>query len=122
MYYHWLEESRRLRQSDHQEMLFAAGAALYLATTLRPEDFLPGVADDLRARAWAELGNAYRITESFGDAEDCFKEALLDLRRGSGQAEPSSENLGRQLCLWRRWFVDPWRPRVEVGRTGCQST
>jgi len=101
MYYRRLEDSRRFRQTDHEEMLFAAMGALLYASQLRPEDFLPGVAYDLRARAWAELGNAQRITESFGPAEDCFKEALLHLGRGSGQAELRAQVLDLYASLDR---------------------
>src|SRR4051812_23555918 len=70
MYYRCLEESRTLRQTNLKEMMWAAQCAVYFSSDLRPEDFLPGVAYDLRARAWAELGNANRITESFGKAQE----------------------------------------------------
>jgi tetratricopeptide (TPR) repeat protein len=116
MYYRRLADSRRLRQTDHEEMLFAAMGALLYATQLRPEDFLPGVACDLRARAWAELGNAHRITESFGRAEECFKEAMLYLGRGSGQPELRAEVLDFHASLDRaqRRFKQAFRRLDEV--------
>ncbi len=85
VYYRCLEESRKLRQTNLKEMMWAAQWAVFTAAGFQPEDFLPGVAFDLRARAWAELGNACRIKEEFAEAEECFESAMLYLWGGSGQ-------------------------------------
>lgn len=85
VYYRSLEESRKLRQTNLKEMMWAAQWAVFTAAGFQPEDFLPGVAFDLRARAWAELGNACRIKEEFAEAEECFESAMLYLWGGSGQ-------------------------------------
>jgi tetratricopeptide (TPR) repeat protein len=67
--------------------MWAARCAVFTAAGFQPEDFLPGVAYDLRARAWAELGNACRITEELAEAEESFENAMLYLWGGSGQDE-----------------------------------
>jgi tetratricopeptide (TPR) repeat protein len=87
VYYRCLEESRSLRETNLKEMMWAARCAVFTAAGFRPEDFLPGVAYDLRARAWAELGNACRIREEFAEAEESFENAMLYLWGGSGQDE-----------------------------------
>jgi tetratricopeptide (TPR) repeat protein len=87
VYHRCLEESRKLRETNLKEMMWAAQWAVFTAAGFQPEDFLPGVAYDLRARAWAELGNACRITEEFAEAEEAFENAMLYLWGGSGQNE-----------------------------------
>jgi tetratricopeptide (TPR) repeat protein len=69
-----LEHSRALRASDPEGMVLAASLAVHLAEHLgaSPE---PGAAG-LQAKAWAELGNAQRVSDNLRDAEASLAHAL----------------------------------------------
>src|SRR4051812_34895194 len=77
-----LAASRELRYQDPEAMVFLAALAVGVAERL---DQLPqkDVAD-LRARAWAELGNARPVANDLGGAEAALERALLSAEYGSG--------------------------------------
>lgn len=81
-----LAESRRLRYEDPAEMVSVAELALEAAVRLDPQLHAPGIVADVRARAAAELGNAYRLAELFDAAEVTLKRALDWWRQGSEEA------------------------------------
>jgi len=111
-----LAASRELRHQDPEAMVFLAALAVGVAERLDPRTSSMESVSDLRARAWAELGNAHRITEGFGRAEECFKEAMLCLGRGSGQPELRAAVLDLHASLDRaqRRFKQAFRRLDEV--------
>jgi tetratricopeptide (TPR) repeat protein len=80
------ERCRALRYSDPEGMILAASLAVTLAerTTARQGDS-PEQAD-LEGRAWAELGNAYRVADDLAAAEAALTHALARSKQGSGDA------------------------------------
>ncbi len=79
-----LEKSRELRHSDPAGMLVLANLARLAADRLAPQVHGADQRTDMQARAWAELANAYRITDDFPQAEAAMA-CALDLRaQGTG--------------------------------------
>ena len=79
-----LEKSRELRHSDPAAMLALANLARLAADRLDPQVHGVDQRTDMQARAWAELANAYRITDDFPQAEAAMA-CALDLRaQGTG--------------------------------------
>lgn len=80
-----LRKSYEARFSDPKRMLSLAESAASVAKNIRLEKYpWPGVVADLRARAFAELGNAFRLNHRFKDAEDAFEKATGFLEQGTG--------------------------------------
>jgi tetratricopeptide (TPR) repeat protein len=80
-----LRKSYEARFSDPKRMLSLAESAASVAKNIRLEKYpWPGVVADLRARAFAELGNAFRLNHRFKDAEDAFEKATRFLEQGTG--------------------------------------
>ena len=65
----FLERSWNLRHDDPDEMVRLAMFATLVAGKLDPEVHGPRQVQDLQCRAWAELGNAYRVADDL-DAAD----------------------------------------------------
>jgi tetratricopeptide (TPR) repeat protein len=79
-----LEKSRELRSTDPAAMLLLANLARVAADRLDPQVHGADQRTDMQARAWAELANAYRITDDFPQAEAAMA-CALDLRaQGTG--------------------------------------
>lgn len=72
------------RYSDPQEMRWLAFEARLAAESIDPADYEPGIVSDLRSRAWAELANAYRVSDEFDQAEAALDEARELRRQGTG--------------------------------------
>jgi tetratricopeptide (TPR) repeat protein len=79
-----LERSWELRHEDPQEMLRFASLAREAADQLDPEVYGREETFDMRARAWGELGNAYRVTDNLIQADWAFNKALELRNQGSG--------------------------------------
>ncbi|HEX4495562.1 MAG TPA: hypothetical protein VIE43_07850 [Thermoanaerobaculia bacterium] len=79
-----LRLSFEARFRDPQAMRLLAYHAMTAAESLLPEEYSRELARDLQARAWAELGNAYRINDEFQEAETAFERARARLREGTG--------------------------------------
>ncbi|HEX4498059.1 MAG TPA: hypothetical protein VIE43_20450 [Thermoanaerobaculia bacterium] len=80
-----LRKSYEARFSDPRRMLNLAESAASVATHIRSEKYpWPGFVADLRARAFAELGNAYRLNLRFRDAEEACAKAREFLNQGTG--------------------------------------
>ena len=80
-----LQLSFELRYSDPKEMLRLAKAARFaLEETGHPVRYGEALHFDLRARAWAELANAYRVNEGFPEAEDALETARSLVEQGTG--------------------------------------
>jgi tetratricopeptide (TPR) repeat protein len=78
------ELCRELRYSDPERMALTASFAVTLAEKTALPTRTPEELADLQARAWAELGNAYRITDDLAAAESAFRHALTFSGQGSG--------------------------------------
>jgi tetratricopeptide (TPR) repeat protein len=74
----------KLRFADTPGMRWLAYNAVKAAEGLRPEEQEPADLFDLQARAWAELGNAYRVNDQFAEAEAAFSRSRASLRKGTG--------------------------------------
>lgn len=80
-----LRRSYEVRFSDPKRMLVLAEDAAGVAKHIRPEKYpWPGFVADLRAKAFAELGNAYRINDRLAEADMAFIQAREFLEEGSG--------------------------------------
>jgi tetratricopeptide (TPR) repeat protein len=81
-----LRKSFDERYRDPKKMLRLAYNAARVAEHTPPEKYppSPGFVMDLRARAFAELGNAYRTNDQFPEAEQAFSRARTCLVEGTG--------------------------------------
>jgi tetratricopeptide (TPR) repeat protein len=81
-----LRKSFEERYRDPKKMLQLAYDAARVAETTPPEKYppSPGFVMDLRARAFAELGNAHRINHQFPEAERALSQARAFLVEGTG--------------------------------------
>jgi tetratricopeptide (TPR) repeat protein len=84
----WVEVLLRLsfeeRYRDPRKMLELAMLARVAAGTLDPDEYEPEVIADHQARAWAELGNAYRVNDELSKAEEMMGIAEERWRQGTG--------------------------------------
>jgi tetratricopeptide (TPR) repeat protein len=69
------DKGSRLRFDDPEEMLSALRTACALADSLGFRRYGKKVVSDLRAQAWAELANAYRIADDMEGAGSAFARA-----------------------------------------------
>jgi tetratricopeptide (TPR) repeat protein len=79
-----LERSWRLRHEDPRQMLRFASLAHEAADRLDPKVYGQERTFDMRARAWAEYGNACRVVDDLASAEWAFNRALELRHKGSG--------------------------------------
>jgi tetratricopeptide (TPR) repeat protein len=84
------------RYDDPQRMISLAETARVLADNLSVRRYGRKVVADLRARAWAELGNAYRVADKLGAAEPALRCAAALAKQGTG----SSNLAAHILYLW----------------------
>jgi tetratricopeptide (TPR) repeat protein len=87
--------ARRLGNQDPQTMLRLARLARFAVEHLSARKFGGEVVADLRALAWAELGNAHRICSEMESAGRAMNRAIFWCRRGSR----SDLLLARVACL-----------------------
>lgn len=73
-----------LRYSNPHEMVRIAELALFAAERLEKARYGRAEISDVRARTWAELANAYRVTDDLSRAEQAMARAVSWLHRGSG--------------------------------------
>ncbi len=78
-----LAESFAVRYRDPDQMVELAKLACESAGHLDPRVYGEAVVADTKARAWAELGNAYRVSDDFAAAEEALEQAVLWVRQGS---------------------------------------
>lgn len=79
-----LRRSHELRHDDPAEMLRLAQAAVLAAQRLDPSSLDPEQIADLQARAWAQLGNAERVTGNLAAAEGSLEQAHEFFQTGTG--------------------------------------
>jgi hypothetical protein len=78
-----LDAGFSLRHQDPQATLRFARLARYAADRLSPTEFGQDPVADLRALAWAELGNAYRICDDLSRATRAMNRAVYWAERGT---------------------------------------
>ena len=79
-----LQLSFEERYRNPEEMLRLALLAKTAAENLDLETYDAPLIADHQARAWAELGNAHRVSDELDEAEAAFDTAEERLRRGTG--------------------------------------
>jgi tetratricopeptide (TPR) repeat protein len=80
-----LRKSYEARFTDPKRMLSLAESAAGVAKHIKAKKYpWPGFVADLRARTFAELGNAYRVNERFPEADAAFERAIEFLEEGTG--------------------------------------
>jgi tetratricopeptide (TPR) repeat protein len=95
-----LRKSCEARFSDPKRMLDLAEDAAGVAKHIRQEKYpWPGFVADLRARAFAELGNALRLNLRFRDAEAAFSQARESLEEGTGDPTLYAQVLDLEASL-----------------------
>jgi tetratricopeptide (TPR) repeat protein len=91
-----MERSWASRYDDPQRMISLAETARVLADNLSVRRYGRKVVADLRARAWTELGNAYRVADKPGAAESALRCAATFVNQGTG-------NLKLMVHILYRW-------------------
>ena len=96
-----LRKSFEARFRDPETMLILAYEAAGVAEHTPPEKYqpAPGFVFDLRTRAFAELGNAYRVNDRFPEAEAAFGRAWKFLEQGTGDLLLSARLLDLEASL-----------------------
>jgi len=104
-------ETRKLGRRDPQAMLAFAVANATLAERLDPASFAPGAVYDLQAKAYAELGNARRITGDFPSSSVDFLVAVARANAGTKNPLLVAEILWMSASLYRstRHFNEAFR-------------
>jgi tetratricopeptide (TPR) repeat protein len=106
-----LEKGRTMRHDDPAGMLHLANLARQAADRLDPAVYGAERRTDMQARAWAELANAYRITDDFAQAEAAMA-CALDLR-SQGTGDPllyaRVADLNASLLCDQRRFKEAFR-------------
>lgn len=77
-----------------------ARLGLEIADSLKPR-YGKERAEDLRARAWAAIGNAHRLQSDLKSAEEAFQTAAAHLERGTGEATERAALFDLQASLLR---------------------
>jgi tetratricopeptide (TPR) repeat protein len=95
-----LRKSYEARFSDPKRTLALAESAAGVAKHIRLEKYpWPGFIADLRARAFAELGNAFRLNLRFKDADVAFSQAREYLEQGTGDSYLQAQVLDLEASL-----------------------
>jgi tetratricopeptide (TPR) repeat protein len=94
-----LERSWARRRDDPQEMLELANYAAFLSDHLSPERHDPRKLMDLRCRAWAALGNAYRVNDDLQSAKWALGRAVELLLQGTSDLRLAAYLLDFQASL-----------------------
>lgn len=97
-----LERSWASRYDDPQRMITLAETARVLADNLSLRRYGKEIVADLRARAWAELGNAYRVADKLKSAEGALQHAAALVKNGTG----SPTLAAHILDLWAVFLRD----------------
>ncbi|MFY9825301.1 MAG: hypothetical protein WAM82_28240 [Thermoanaerobaculia bacterium] len=84
VYESFLARSWDIRYDNPREMCHLARVAAEMSESFEPEVYGAKQVADLRARAWGELANAYRVANRFREAQEAFGKAFSFLLQGSG--------------------------------------
>jgi tetratricopeptide (TPR) repeat protein len=82
-----LERCHALRHEDPAQMVRLARLATDVAAGMEMEEEVPvDLASDMQARAWGELGNAYRVSEDLVSSEKALTRAFELYEDGTGDS------------------------------------
>lgn len=95
-----LERSWSLRHENPEEMVRLASWARFLAGKLDAETLGRKAVNDLRCRAWVELGNAHRVADDLGEAESALNRAMELFLLGSRDELLSARLFDVQASLY----------------------
>ncbi|MBV8201012.1 MAG: hypothetical protein JOZ15_10365, partial [Acidobacteria bacterium] len=107
-----LSYSWELSTQDARRMIELARFATRIAPTLGEEGYTPAQVADFQARAWGELGNAYRVGEELARADEAMAAAFEHLARGTGDEPLLARLLSLQASLLA--IRGRFRPALEV--------
>jgi tetratricopeptide (TPR) repeat protein len=107
-----LRHSWELRGQDPRRMIELARFATRIAPTLGEDGYTPAQVADFQARAWGELGNAYRVGEELTRADEAMATAFEHLARGTGDELLLARLLSLQASLLA--IRSRFRPALEV--------
>ncbi|HEX6898880.1 MAG TPA: hypothetical protein VF789_04170 [Thermoanaerobaculia bacterium] len=99
-----LAQSWMVRFADPEQMVLLAQAAVDVIQHLDHRRHDPRVLADLKARAWGELGNAYRVADRLQSAREAFGKAYRFMQAGTGDPYLRArlfEVEGSLLGTWR---------------------
>ncbi len=82
-----LAKSHESRFSDPARMVYLAELAQVAANRLSPTELASEAIADVRAKVWAELGNAYRLADALDRSQAAFELSLDWYERGTGDSE-----------------------------------
>ncbi|HYL05716.1 MAG TPA: hypothetical protein VE075_06735, partial [Thermoanaerobaculia bacterium] len=94
-----LRYSWELRGDDPRRMIELARFATRIAPTLGEDGYTLAQVADFQARAWGELGNAYRVGEELARAEEAMAAAFEHLAHGTGDELLLARLLSLQASL-----------------------
>lgn len=103
-----LTQSWRVRFQGSEEMIQLAGVAVEVAQRFAPEAHGVKQVADLQARAWGELGNAYRVGERLRSGDFAFGQAHALFVQGTGDPYLKArlfELYGSHLGCWREFSM-----------------
>ena len=107
LYKDLLRQSWELRHKDPAKMLQLARRATIVANALSPRRYGAQKVADCQCRAWAELGNAYRVTEDHEAAEDALERAQEVFARGTQRGTLQARILNFKASLaGDRWDLE----------------
>jgi tetratricopeptide (TPR) repeat protein len=96
-----MARSWALRYDDLPKMIALAETARVLADNLSIRRYGRRVVSDSRARAWADLGNAYRVAQRLEEANEALRNATACALRGTGSPALMAHILYRWTPLMR---------------------
>jgi len=102
-----MQTSFGFRYSDPAKMVALAKTARVLADHLSVKRYGRRIVADFRARAWAELGNAYRVGDNFDAAGAALRCAVACARSGTGSPKLAAYILHRWSVYLRASRVLP---------------
>jgi hypothetical protein len=94
-----LDRSQHDEACGSAEAIRLAGLGLAVAERLPGERHPEGVVQDLKARAWALIGDARRLAGQLAEAEDALRLAAACLARGSGDLTLDARLLELEAAL-----------------------
>jgi tetratricopeptide (TPR) repeat protein len=103
-----LAKSFSLRYQDPDRMIELAELARIAAERLDPKIYGEATVADLQMRAWAELGNAYRVGDDLFAADEALERAVVCAQDGTGDLRRLARvgDLAASLRADQRRFAD----------------
>jgi len=94
-----LARSWAIRYDNPREMCHLANVAVEMCAHFDLKVLGPRKVADLKARAWGELANAYRVANKYREAQNAFGTAFGFIRQGSGDPDLLTRLLDLEASL-----------------------